>query len=89
MKHEVRDDDVELFGGREPKHISLLEINPLQEAENPRVHFRPLEAGPFEAGMLERVNPSYVCVIVEFSTDTTQESKATTHIENPQFIISP
>jgi hypothetical protein len=38
--------------------------------------------------MLERINPSYPSVLVKFSTDTTQESEAATHIENPQLVIS-
>ena len=89
MKHEVRDDDVKPFGWSEPEHVALLEINPVQEAKNPSVLFRPLRAGPFEAGMLERVNPSYLGVLVEISTDTTQESEAATHIKNSQLVISP
>jgi len=44
MKHEVRDDDVDLFGGCEPKHVDLLEINPVREAKNSRILFSPLEA---------------------------------------------
>ena len=88
MKHEVRDDDVEFFGGCEPEHVATLEINPVREAKNPRVLFRPLGAGPFEAGALERVNPIYHGVLVEFSTDTAQESEAATHIDNPQLVIS-
>ena len=68
--------------------VAPLEINSVREAKNPRVLFRLLEAGPFEAGMLECVNPSYPRVLVEFSTDTAQESKAATHIENPQLLIS-
>jgi len=74
MKHKVRDEDVELFGGCKAEHVAPLEINPVQEAKNPSVLFRPLGAGPFEAGVLERVNPSYLRVLVEISTDTTQES---------------
>ena len=46
-------------------------------------------AGPFEAGVLERVNPSYLRVLIEISTDTTQESQAATHIKNSQLVISP
>ena len=30
MKHEVKDYDVELFSGREPKHVALLEFDPVQ-----------------------------------------------------------
>jgi hypothetical protein len=75
MKHEVRDNDVELFGGSEPEHVALLEINPVRKAKNPRVLFRLVEAGPFEAGVLERVNPSYPRVPVELCTDTAQEGK--------------
>ena len=89
MKHEVRDDDVVFFGGCEPEHVTTLESNPVREAKYPRVLFRLLWAGPFEARVLERVNPSYPRVLVEFSTDTAQESKAATHIENPQLVISP
>jgi uncharacterized protein len=70
MKHEVRDNDVELFCGSEPKHVALLEINPVRKAKNPRVLFRLVEAGPFEAGVLERVNPSYPRVPVELCTDS-------------------
>ena len=88
VKHKVRDDDVELFGRSEPEHIALLEINPVQEAKYLHVLFRPLGVGTFEAGMIERVNSRYPGVLVEFSTDTAQESKAATHIENPQLLIS-
>ncbi len=89
MKHKVRDEDVELFGGCKAEHVAPLEINPVQEAKNPSVLFRPLGAGPFEAGVLERVNPSYLRVLIEISTDTTQESEAATHIKNSQLVISP
>ena len=70
MKHEVRDDDVVFFGGCEPEHVTTLESNPVREAKYPRVLFCLLWAGPFEARVLERVNPSYPRVLVEFSTDT-------------------
>src|SRR6266487_78708 len=90
MKHKVRDEDVELFGEYKAEHVAPLEINPVQEAKNPSVLFRPLGAGPFEAGVLERVNPSYLLrVLIEISTDTTQESQAATHIKNSQLVISP
>ena len=44
MKDEIRDDDVELFSWCEPKHVTLLEINPAREAKNFHVFFRSLEA---------------------------------------------
>ena len=89
MKHEVRDDDVQLFCGSELEYIALLEINPVRKAKNPCVLFCPLEAGPYETGVLERVKASYPRVLVEFSSSTTQESEAAAYIENPQFVISP
>ncbi len=89
MKHEVRDDDVELFCWHELEYVALLEINPVQEAKDPRVLFCLLEAGPFEAGVLESVNPSYLGVRVEFSTNTAQEAKAAPHIENSQSSWKP
>ena len=73
---EIRDDDVVFFGGCEPEYVTTLEINPVREAKYPRILFRLLWARPFEADMLESVNPSYPRVPVEFSTDTAQESKA-------------
>src|SRR6266487_5122405 len=89
MKHKVRDEDVELFGEYKAEHVAPLEINPVQEAKNPSVLFRPLGAGPFEAGVLECVNPNYLRVLIEISTDSTQESQAATHIKNSQLVISP
>lgn len=89
VKYEIRDYDVELFGGVKSKHIFFLEINPIGEAMNTCILIRLLGAGLFDAGMLKRVNSSYPRIIVEFSTDTAQESKATPHIENPQLVISP
>src|SRR5919109_2269746 len=88
MKHKVRDDEVELFGWREPEHVAPFEINSVRKAKDPRVLICPLEARPFKAGVLERVNPSYLGVPIEFSTNTAQEAKAAAHVENSQFVIS-
>jgi hypothetical protein len=35
------------FSAGEPKHVALLEINPVRQAENSRVLFRPLGALTF------------------------------------------
>src|SRR5581483_11258366 len=89
MKHEIRDYDVKLFSGSEPKYVALLKINSVRETKNSCILFRLLDAGLFEACMFKCVNPSYLRILIEFSTDAAQESKTTSHIENPQLIISP
>lgn len=70
IKNQIRDNDVELLCQFESKHVGFLEINSVREAKNVCVLSRPPEAGPFEAGMLERVDSGYPCVIIEFNIHT-------------------
>lgn len=88
MKQEVRDNDVEFFGGCEPEHIVISEFNPIREAKNLRILFRSLWTGPLEAIMLKGINPNNTCVLIKFSTDAAQEPEATTNVQNFQLILS-
>jgi hypothetical protein len=75
MKHEIRDDDIKLFGRCESEHIAILEINPIRKAKDARVLFCPLEAGLFR---LECLNVS-MPVIRAFLRNS-----ALTQLKNPR-----